>query len=153
MAFKNLLALNRAVVARTHTRGRNVPPKLRTDEFERFIADIMEIVRKKGWSDLCVFYDEANRLPLDLSERFLRWNVEALNRAEVVSIYAARPELVDRFRDWSDREIQIGPFMKVEDMLRLLAILLRRHLIYAMTFRWRVREFSACGSFRTGFPT
>jgi hypothetical protein len=120
-AFKNLLALNRAVVARTHIRGRNVPPKLRTDEFERFIADLIEIVRKKGWADLYIFYDEANRLPLELSERFLRWNVEALNRAEVVSIYAAGPELVDRFKDWSDREIQIGPFMKVEDMLRLLA--------------------------------
>jgi hypothetical protein len=120
-AFKNLLALNRAVVARTHIRGRNVPPKLRTDEFERFIADLIEIVRKKGWSDLFIFYDEANRLSLDLSERFLRWNVEALNRAEVVSIYAASPELVDRFRDWSAREIQIGPFIKVEDMLRLRA--------------------------------
>jgi hypothetical protein len=120
-AFKNLLALNSAVVARTHIRGRNVPPKLRTDEFERFLADLIEIVRKKGWADLFIFYDEANRLPLDLSERYLRWNVEALNRAEVVSIYAAGPELVDRFRDWSDREIQIGPFMKVEDMLRLLS--------------------------------
>ncbi len=131
VAFKNLLALNRAVVARTHSRGPNVPPKLRTDEFERFIADIMEIVRKKGWSDVFVFYDEANRLPLDLSERFLRWNVEALNRAEVVSIYAASPELVDRFRDWSDREIQIGAFIKVEDMLRLLA----RYYFGAVTLR------------------
>jgi hypothetical protein len=120
-AFKELLALNRAVVARTHIRGRNIPPRLRTDEFERFIADLMEIVRKKGWSDLLIFYDEANRLPSDLSERFLRWNVEALNRAEVVSVYAAGPEQVDRFRDWSDREVQIGPFIKFEDMLRLLA--------------------------------
>jgi hypothetical protein len=120
-AFKNLLDLNSEVVARTHNRGKRVPLKLRTDEFERFIADLIEIVRKKGWSGLVIFYDEADRLPLDLSERFLRWNIGALNRAEVVSIYAAGPELIDRCRNWSAREIRIGPFKSVEDMLHLLA--------------------------------
>jgi hypothetical protein len=120
-AFKNLLALNHDVVARTHTRGRHTPPALRTEEFEGLIADLIEIVRDKGWSELFIFYDEANRLPIDLSERFLRWNVEALNKAEVVTIYAASPEMADRFRDWSGQEIPIGPFINVEDMLRLLA--------------------------------
>ncbi len=120
-AFKNLLALNHEAVARTHTRSRNSPPKLRTEEFEGFLADLIEIVHDKGWSDLFVFYDEANRLPVDLSEQFLRWNVEALNKAQVVSVYAASPEMCDRFRDWSAQEIPIGPFINVEDMLRLLA--------------------------------
>jgi hypothetical protein len=121
VAFKDLLELYHEVEERTHTQGRTTPSELRPDEFERFIADLIEIVRNKNWSDMFIFYDEANRLPLDLSVEFLTWNVEALNRAGIVSIYAASPEMAEKFNPWSDREIRIGPFLNVEDMLRLLA--------------------------------
>jgi hypothetical protein len=121
VAFNDLLELYREVVERTHTSKRTTPSELRPDEFERFIADLIEIIRNKGWSDIFIFYDEANRLPLDLSVEFLTWNVEALNRAGIVSVYAASPEMAEKFNSWSDREIRIGPFLNVEDMLRLLA--------------------------------
>lgn len=120
IAFTDLLELYSEVVARTHTRPKSASSHLRPDEFERFIADLLEICRHKGWADVFIFYDEANRLPLDLSVEFLTWNVEALNRAGIVSIYSASPEMAKKFNPWSDREIRIGPFLKVEDMLRLL---------------------------------
>lgn len=120
-AFKDLLELYREVVTRTHSRGGSTPSELRPDEFERFIADLIEITRLKGWHDLFIFYDEANRLPLDLSVEFLTWNVEALNRAGIVSIYASSPEMAEKFNPWSDREIHIGPFLTVDDLLCLLA--------------------------------
>jgi hypothetical protein len=119
--FNDLLQLFQEVVKRTHTSGRSTPSELRQDEFEGYVLDLIEITRHKGWSDLFIFYDEANRLPLDLSVEFLTWNVGALNRAGIVSIYAASPEMTEKFKDSSDREICIGPFLSVEDMLRLLS--------------------------------
>ncbi len=119
--FAELLELYRQVVERTHTRGESPPSELTSGEFEYFIADLVEIIRHKGWYDIFIFYDEANRLPVDLEVDFLRWNVEALNRAGITSIYSASPELVEQFNPWTGREIRIGPFLNVEDMLHLLA--------------------------------
>jgi TIR domain len=120
LAFKSLLELYREVVKRTHVQGTTKPSGLRPDEFERLVIDLLDILRLKGWSNYFIFFDEANRLPLDLSVEFLTWNVEALNRAGVVSIYAASPEMAEKFNLWSDSEIRIGPFPKLEDMRRLL---------------------------------
>ncbi len=119
--FGDLLDLHKEAVERTHTRAGAVPSELRPDEFERYITDLIEITRHKGWADVFIFYDEANRLPLELSVDFLTWNVEALNRAGVVTIYSASPDMAEKFNPWAGREIRIGPFLSVEDMLRLLA--------------------------------
>ena len=120
-AFVDLLELYRQAAERTHTRGGNTPSELKPYEFERFIVDLMDTMRQKGWTDVIIFFDEANRLPVDLSVEFLTWNVESLNRAGIVTIYAANPEMARKFDQWSNREIHIGPFLKVEDMLRLLS--------------------------------
>jgi hypothetical protein len=120
-AFKDLLELNREVVGRTHARGKKRPAALRTDEFERFVVDLVKIIRRREWSELFIVYDEANRLPLELSERFLHWNVEAFIRAGAVSVFAASPEMEAQFVGWCPQRIHLGPFLKVEDMLRLLS--------------------------------
>jgi AAA+ ATPase superfamily predicted ATPase len=121
VAFSDLLELSSEVVARTHTRrSRSAPSGLAPHDFESFIADLLEICRHKGWTDVFIFYDEANRLPLDLSVGFLTWNVEALNRAGIVSIYSASPEMAKKFNPWSDREIRIGPFSNSVHMSKLL---------------------------------
>jgi hypothetical protein len=119
--FNDLLHLYQAVFKRTHTSKKARPVDLSQHEFEGYIKDLVEILRQKSWTDIFIFYDEANRLPVDLSLEFLAWNVDALNRAGIVSIYAASPEMAEKFKDWSDREIHIGPFENVEDMLRLLS--------------------------------
>lgn len=120
VAFHDLLGLYRAAVRRTHTKGGITPSELRSDEFERFVNDLRAILVTKGWSHCVLFFDEANRLPLDLEVQFLRWNVEALNRAGIVSLYAADPQMAEKFNPWSDREIRIGPFVRMGDLLRLL---------------------------------
>ena len=119
--FKDFLELHREVTERTHSHGGATPSELRSDEFERFILDLIEITTHKGYKYLLLFYDEANRLALDLSVGFLTWNVEALNRAGIVTVYAASPEMAEKFNPWSDREIHIGPFVKIDDMLTLLS--------------------------------
>ena len=119
--FAVLLELYHEVTARTHSVAGSLPSKLPPDDFERYIADLTEIIHQRDWSDILIFYDEANRLPIDLEADFLTWNVEALNRAGIVSIYAASPDMADQLNPWSGREIRIGPFLSVEDMLRLLS--------------------------------
>ena len=94
---------------------------MREDEFERFIPDLVRVIRHRGWSDIFIFYDEANRLPLDFSTDFLTRKVEALNHAGVVTIYSASPEMAKKCDSWVPQRIEIGPFLKVEDMLRLLS--------------------------------
>jgi TIR domain len=120
-AFGDLYKLHSHLVNRTHKRKDTIPTELRPEEFEEFIEDLVDIIRRKGWSDLFLFYDEANRLPAELSIEFLTWNVEALNRSGITSIYVASPDVAERLDHWSGRDIRIGPFSKKGDMLQLLA--------------------------------
>jgi hypothetical protein len=80
-------------------------------------------LRAKNWRRCTIFYDEANRLPHDLSVELLESNEEALSAAGVASVYAASPEMEDSFgqlRDVFGHHLRLGPFRSPEDMRRLL---------------------------------
>jgi hypothetical protein len=122
-AFDSLMNINRLVVERTHSRKDAGPSAFLPDEFRQFVTDLLDIIRKKGWTHYTIFYDEANHLPARLSVDLLTANIEALEAASLISVYAATPEMADSFRPLSDvlgHRITIGPFGSQEDLMRLL---------------------------------
>ena len=122
-AFDSLMNINRLVVERTHSRKDSGPSAFLPDEFRQYVADLLDIIRKKGWTHYTIFYDEANHLPARLSVDLLTANIEALEAASLISVYAATPEMVDSFRPLNDvlgHHITIGPFGSQEDLMRLL---------------------------------
>jgi serine/threonine protein kinase len=122
-AFDSLMNINRLVVERTHRREDAPPSAFLPAEFRQYVADLLDIIRSKGWTHYTIFYDEANHLPARLSADLLRANIEALESASLISVYAATPEMVDSFRDLDDvlgNRITIGPFGSQQDLMRLL---------------------------------
>jgi hypothetical protein len=121
--FTAFVGLVQRVVGRTHRRGGAAPSPLRATEFIQFSHDLHHILQAKNWRRCVVFYDEANRLPRDLSEELLVCNAETLDSAGVVSIYAASPEMAETFRPLRDsfgRHLTLGPFRSPDDLRRLL---------------------------------
>jgi hypothetical protein len=123
-AFDSFVHIFRLVVSRTQSNRGVIPPPLRSQEFVQFNNDLLDIVRRCGWSNFVIFYDEANRLPRELSVDLLVGNEEALNAAGVVSVYVASPVMAQAFAPVFDsfgRELRLGPFTDIEDLRRLLA--------------------------------
>src|SRR5262249_16108956 len=81
LAFSSFAHVFRLVQGRTHARA----AALRTAEFVQFTQDLLEIVRPCGWARFVIVYDEANRLPQELSVDLLVSNEEALNSADRLS--------------------------------------------------------------------
>ncbi len=123
-AFDSFVHIFRLVVSRTQSSRGVTPPPLRSQEFVQFNNDLLDIVRRCGWSNFVIFYDEANRLPRELSVDLLVSNEEALNAAGVVSVYVASPVMAQAFGPVYDsfgRELRLGPFTDIADLRRLLA--------------------------------
>lgn len=122
-SFDSLLNINRLVVKRTHFRKGGSRSTFLPDEFRQYVTDLLEIIRSRGWTHYTIFYDEANHLPARLSTELLTANIEALESASLISVYAATPEMADSFRRLHDligHRITIGPFGSLEDLMRLL---------------------------------
>jgi hypothetical protein len=122
-AFDSLMNINRLVVKQTHSRKDAARSAFLPDEFRQHVTDLLEIIRSKGWTHYTIFYDEANHLPARLSTELLTANIEALESASLISVYAATPEMADSFRlldDLLGHRITIGPFDSLEDLMRLL---------------------------------
>jgi hypothetical protein len=123
-AFDSFVNVFRLARARTHSSAGVNPDPLRAQEFVQFTQDLLDTVRRCGWTTFVILYDEANRLPRELSVDLLVSNEEALNAAGVVSVYVASPGMADAFRPVYEsfgRELHLGPFASVEDLRRLLA--------------------------------
>jgi hypothetical protein len=123
-AFDSFVHIFRLVVSRTQSSRGVVPPPLRSQEFVQFNNDLLDIVRRCGWGNFVIFYDEANRLPRELSVDLLVSNEESLNAAGVVSVYVASPVMAEAFAPVYDsfgRQLRLGPFTDIEDLRRLLA--------------------------------
>jgi serine/threonine protein kinase len=121
-AFGSFVHIFRLVSDRTRSGARAAP--LGGREFVQFTGDLLEIVRRLDWDSFLIFYDEANRLPRELSVELLVSNEEALSASDVMSVYVASPAMADAFGPLSDsfgREVLLGPFAGVEDLRRLLA--------------------------------
>lgn len=123
--FESFVHIFRLVTRRTHMRGDVAPPPLVRDEFTQFIRDLLEVVRLRGWTGFALFYDEANRLPQELSVQLLVSNEEYLNADGVVSVYVASHEMADAFHPLLEvcgRELVLGPFSSILDLKRLLSV-------------------------------
>jgi serine/threonine protein kinase len=123
-AFESFVHIFGLVASRTQSTRSSSPPPLRPQEFVQFTNDLLDIVRRCGWSNFVIFYDEANRLPRELSVDLLVSNEEALNVAGVVSVYVASPVMAAAFGpvyDLFGRELRLGPFAGIEELRRLLA--------------------------------
>ncbi|MFO0844578.1 MAG: serine/threonine-protein kinase [Gemmataceae bacterium] len=122
--FESFHHIFRLVTRRTHSQGDVTPPPLVLHEFSEFLRDLLDVARLKSWGGFALVFDEANRLPQELSVQLLVSNEEYLNAAGIVSVYVASPEMADAFRPLLEvcgRELPLGPFAGVEDLLRLLA--------------------------------
>jgi hypothetical protein len=122
-AFDSLMNINRLVIERTHYRQDAGPSAFLPDEFQQYVTDLLDVIRSKGWTHYTIFYDEANRLPARLSADLLTANIEALEAANLISVYAATPDMADAFRPLDavlGHRITIGPFESQQDLMRLL---------------------------------
>jgi hypothetical protein len=119
-SFVNIFRLAREAGGREGGQGRSLAAR----DFVRLVRDLLEIMHCKGWGSFLVLYDEANRLQGSFPVEMLTVNEEALSEAGVVSVYAASPEMVESFtplRELFSEQVHIGPFKKIDDVLRLLA--------------------------------
>jgi hypothetical protein len=122
--YEEFIQTGRLIHGRTQSRGGVAPAPLHFPEFVQFARDLLHIVRLRGWARVAIFYDEANRLPRDLSVNLLVSNEEALNSSGVISVYVASPEMVEAFGPLYEtfgRELRLGPFPSIRDLQRLLA--------------------------------
>jgi serine/threonine protein kinase len=120
-SFASFAHIFRLVQARTQSAS---PAPLRTGEFVQYVQDLLDIVRPLGWARFVIVYDEANRLPRELSVDLLVSNEEALNTAGVVSVYVASQGMVEAFEGVADsfgRRVHLGAFGGIADLRRLLA--------------------------------
>jgi hypothetical protein len=102
---------------------------LDSHDFVCIVNDLLDIVRAKGWSSFAIFYDEANRLPGSFPTEILSSNVEALDKAGVVSVYAASPEMASSFKPLHEsfpEQIHVRPFTSFEDIAEVARTLLLR---------------------------
>jgi hypothetical protein len=123
-AFDSLVMINRFVTEHTHYRPGEAASPFRQQEFVRHVTDLLDIIRSKGWRHYAMFYDEANRLPAHLSVALLNANIEILNAAALITVYAASPEMADSFLPLYNlfgHQIRIGPFESQRDLVSLLA--------------------------------
>ncbi len=93
-------------------------------EFDLFVRDLLDVIRRKGWGSFVVLCDEANRLTGKLPVELLVSNEEALNAAGVVSVYAASPDMAESFAPLSETfsaQVRVGPFAEFSHLLALLA--------------------------------
>jgi hypothetical protein len=123
--FTDFVNLYRLVEQRSHSRGDMHPAHLRSQEFVYFVNELMNLIRRKGWTDFFIFYDEANHLPKKFSVELLNGNIEALDSTGMVSMYAANPAAADTFmplQDFFGYHIGLKPFGEVIHLFRLHAL-------------------------------
>jgi hypothetical protein len=123
-SFEEFFNLYRHIIDRTHSHEGHTPSPLLRHEFAGFTKDLLQIMREEGWARFVIFYDEANKLPEDVSVDLLASNEEALKAVKVSSVYAASPEMADSFEQLSrsfEPHLLLGPFPRINDMMRLLA--------------------------------
>jgi hypothetical protein len=121
--FIGFVELFDRVKERTHSQSGAQPSPLLASEFIQLSHDLLQILRAKGWRRCAIFYDEANRLPTNLSVDLMESNEETLNRSGLISIYAASPEMEKSFADLRDilgHHLTLGPFRSQEDLRSLL---------------------------------
>lgn len=121
--FCAFLEIFRHVRERTYAQSGVTPAPFQAEEFLHIHADLLEIVRSKTWKSCVVFYDEANRLPRELSVDRLVSHEEALAVPGRMSVYAASPEMAETFlqlRQSFVHEVPLAPFGRA-DIEQLLA--------------------------------
>lgn len=122
--FTTFVDIFKHVSQRTHEQSGRRPQPLVTHEFVHLTTDLLHVAAQRGRSRCVIFYDEANRLPIDISGNLLLSIGEAIGETGVTGVYVASPEMEDRFNQLDQLfggRLTIGPFRSISDMKRLLA--------------------------------
>jgi|694.fasta_scaffold00816_30 hypothetical protein len=92
-------------------------------EFVRFVNELLEICESKGFQSFTMFYDEANRLPQDISIELLNNLGEALSQTGLIGAYVVGPQMGQHLMELPGlvgNQIRIGPFQSDDEMRSLL---------------------------------
>lgn len=122
--FQRFVNIFRLLARFTHRRGQPRGRSIVMHEFVSFTSELLEITKERQFQRFVIFYDEANRLPRDISLELLNNIGEALSQTGLIGAYAASPELAtscDKLPGLFGNHIRLGPFRSEEDMLRLIA--------------------------------
>jgi hypothetical protein len=122
--FHSFVDIFRHVSERTHEQPGLRPTPLVAQDFVHLTTDLLQIAAEKGRGKFLIFYDEANRLPLDISGSLLLSIGETLGETGVVGGYVASPEMEERFEELDQLfggRLIVGPFQSPHEMKRLLA--------------------------------
>jgi len=123
-SFRAFVELYRLIRRRTYSQDAAAPAPFQAHEFVQFHEELLQIIQDKGWRSCVVFYDEANRLPVNVSVDLLVSHEEALSMAGITSVFAASPAMMESFKPLQEsfgHQVHLGPFPDPSDMLRLLA--------------------------------
>lgn len=127
IAFRSFVEIFHRLIEKTHKQRGVQPQQLITHEFVEFTKDLLQIAGDKGRNKCVVFYDEANRLPRDISVDLLLSIGEALGKTRLIGGYVADPDMADSFHRDQDlaplfgNRLDLGPFRSFHEMKSLLA--------------------------------
>jgi hypothetical protein len=123
-SFQSLVNVSRIVRQLIDRRVSRKSQHLLPHDFVSLTKDLLEIAHEKGRGRVVIFYDEANRLPKDISIELLNNIGETLSQTGLTGCYAASPAMAERSRElhglFAD-QIHLGPFRSIDEMRRLLA--------------------------------
>ncbi|MBL8890930.1 MAG: toll/interleukin-1 receptor domain-containing protein [Planctomycetaceae bacterium] len=122
--FKVFHDLYRHVSSLAHDNSSNSPVNSISREFVYLTQDLLDICSSRDRSGFLMFYDEANRLPLDISGDLLISIGETLSETGVTGAYVASPQMATHFgkvEQLFGSRLAVGPFQNPREMQQLLS--------------------------------
>jgi hypothetical protein len=123
--FDRFQRLFRVVSNYTHKEHNQRIQNFLVHDFVSFVNELLEISKRKGFESFVMFYDEANRLPSDISFELLGNLGECLNQTGLIGAYVVGPKTGNQLLalpGLAGNEISIGPFKSDDDMRCLLRL-------------------------------
>lgn len=122
--FHHFVDVYRHISEHTHDKADAPASPLSTRDFVHLTRDLLEIAAEKNRRRFLIFYDEANRLPVDISGNLLVSIGETLSETGVTGGYVASPEMehgFDKLDQLFGAKLKVGPFNTPEEMKQLMA--------------------------------
>lgn len=122
--FAHFVDVYRHISTHTHDKTNAPANPLTTRDFIQLTRELLEIAAERDRQRFLVFYDEANRLPVDISGNLLVSIGETLSETGVTGGYVASPEMehgFDKLDQLFGAKLKVGPFRTPEEMKQLMA--------------------------------
>jgi GTPase SAR1 family protein len=122
--FKVFHDLYRHVSSLAHDNNSNSQVNSISREFVYLTQDLLDICSSRERHGFLMFYDEANRLPLDISGDLLISIGETLSETGVTGAYVASPQMATHFAKVEQlfgSRLAVGPFHDPDEMQQLLS--------------------------------